>query len=234
MLKVPGILLLGLFSLVNKVRAKALLAKFKSVGKGCQVEWPLKIHGGQYITLGEHVIIAWNGWLYGLDRYHDQAFTPEITIGDYTYIGNACHIVACNKVLIGKQVLIADRCYISDNLHEYQDISCPVWDNKLRVPGQIVVGDHSWLGENVCVYGNVTIGRHCVVGANSVVTKSMPDFSVAVGSPARIVKRYDFASKQWRKTNPDGSFCSPSEQVLDQVSQELPSSFRAAELMQNR
>ncbi|HEY9738238.1 MAG TPA: acyltransferase [Trichocoleus sp.] len=169
------------------------------------------MYGPQYVSLGNDVVISWNGWLYAVDQYKNQRFSPEITIGDTTYIGNSCHIVACRKVHVGRNVLIADRCYLSDNLHDYRDIDLSIDDNPLLVPGEIQVGDHSWLGENVCVYGNVTIGKHCVIGANSVVTKDIPDFSVAVGSPARVVKRYDFVSRQWRKTNPDGSFCPTAE-----------------------
>ena len=201
-----GKLLLKVVSLGNKIKSKALLAQFKEVGTQCCVEWPLKIPNPQYITLGKGVFISWNGWLYGNDQYRDQKFEPAITIGDYTYIGNTCHIVACNRVFIGKHVLISDRCYLSDNLHDYRDISCSIFDNTLLVPGEIRIGDYSWIGENVCIYGDITVGKHCVVGANSVLTKNLPDYSIAVGSPARIVKRYDFTVKQWRKTDPNGTF----------------------------
>jgi acetyltransferase-like isoleucine patch superfamily enzyme len=192
--------------IINKIKADTLLAKFKSAGSECRLEWPLKVHGAEYITLGDHVTISWNGWLYGVNQYLDQKFTPEIIIGDATYIGNNCHIVACNRIRIGRDVMIADRCYLSDNLHDYQDISRPIRDNVIRVPGEINIGDSSWLGDNVCVFGDVTIGKHCVIGANSVVTKDIPDYCVAVGTPARIVKRYDFALKRWRRTDENGNF----------------------------
>lgn len=190
----------------NRIKADTFLLKFKSVGSGCRIEWPLKVHGSEYITLGNNVTISWHGWLYGNDRYANQRFTPEIIIEDSTYIGNNCHIVACNKIRIGKDVLIADRCYLSDNLHEYKDISCSIRDNVILVPGEINIGDGSWIGDNVCIFGNVTVGKHCVIGANSVVIRDIPDYSVAVGVPARIVKRYDFATNQWRKTDQEGNF----------------------------
>lgn len=65
------------------------------------------------------------------------------------------------------------------------------------------IGEGSWLEVNVCVMG-ATIGKHCVVGANSVVIHDIPDYCVVVG----IVKRYDFATKQWRKTDPQENFLS--------------------------
>lgn len=197
-------------SVFNRIRSTALLAKLKAVGPGSRVEWPSKISGGQYITLGKNVYIAWNGWLFGNDRYGEQRFTPEILIDDGTYIGNSCHIVACCRVKIGKSVLIADRCYLSDNLHDYRDVDRSIRDNELLVLGEINIGDDSWIGENVCIYGAVTVGKHCVVGANSVLTKSIPDYSVAVGVPARVVKRYDFVGRKWCKTDADGNFLQES------------------------
>lgn len=197
---------------ISRIRNAILLMDFKAVGPDCHIEWPFRLQGGEYITLGKGVYIAWNGWLYANDRYGDQRFTPEILIEDGTSIGGACHIVACNHIKIGKKVIIASRCYISDNLHEYQDINCSISDNKILVSSGIDIGDHSWIGENVCIFGPVTIGKHCVVGANSVLMKAIPDYSVAVGAPARVVKRYDFTTQQWRKTNKDGDFV---EEVIE-------------------
>lgn len=62
-----------------------------------------------------------------------------------------------------------------------------------------MIGDGSWLGKNVVVIGNVSIGKNCVIAANSVVTKDVPDYSIAAGIPARVIKRYDFDRKEWVK-----------------------------------
>ena len=64
--------------------------------------------------------------------------------------------------------------------------------------GTVEIGERSWLGENVCVLGAI-IGKHCVIGANSVVTHDIPDYSVAVGAPAKVIRKYDFSSKEWIK-----------------------------------
>lgn len=61
------------------------------------------------------------------------------------------------------------------------------------------IGDGTWIGTNVVIVGNVHIGKNCVIGANSVVSTNIPDYSVAVGSPAKVVKRYNFENKQWEK-----------------------------------
>lgn len=60
----------------------------------------------------------------------------------------------------------------------------------------MVIGEGSWIGENVCVIG-ASVGRHCVIGANAVVTKDIPDYSVAVGAPARVIKKYNFNRGAW-------------------------------------
>ena len=62
-----------------------------------------------------------------------------------------------------------------------------------------MIGEGSWLGTKVTVVGNVHIGKHCVIGANSVVTKNIPDYSIAVGIPARVVKQYNFETKCWER-----------------------------------
>ena len=88
--------------------------------------------------------------------------------------------------------------YISDNLHGYKDIKTPIWKQPIVQNRDVEIGEGSWIGENVCILG-VHIGKHCVIGANSVVTHDIPDYSVAVGSPAKVIKRYDFENNQWVK-----------------------------------
>ena len=64
--------------------------------------------------------------------------------------------------------------------------------------GDVEIGDGSWLGENVCILG-ASIGRNCIIGSNSVVTKDIPDYCIAIGSPAKIIKRYNLKTKEWQK-----------------------------------
>ena len=94
--------------------------------------------------------------------------------------------------------MTADKVYISDNLHGYEDIHTPIHRQPIVQNGTVEIGEGSWLGENVCVIG-ANVGKHCVIGANSVVTRNIPDYSVAVGVPARVVKRYNFETKLWEK-----------------------------------
>ena len=101
--------------------------------------------------------------------------------------------------------MTADKVYISDNLHNYEDINAPVHSQAIKQLNPVIIGEVSWLGENVCIIG-ASVGKQSVIGANSVVTKDIPDYCVAVGAPAYIIKRYNFETKQWERTNPDGTF----------------------------
>ncbi|MHA3787235.1 acyltransferase [Flavobacterium hauense] len=160
--------------------------------------FPLNINGIKNISVGNNVNIAYKSWLAAMPLTGAEGC--ELIIGDGTSIGNLNHIYATKSIIIGKDVLTADKVYISDNLHGYENVSLPIIKQPIKQIGTVVIGDGSWLGENVCVIG-AKIGRNCVIGANSVVTKDIPDYSVAVGSPAKVIKRYCFETNQWIKTN---------------------------------
>ena len=104
---------------------------------------------------------------------------PVVTIGDRCLIGKGSGIVGHFGIHIGNDVWTGHHVYITDQNHGYDDISLP-----------ISIGDGSWLGFGTVVLPGAQIGRHVTIGANSVVTGTIPDFSVAVGAPARVVRRY--------------------------------------------
>ena len=121
-----------------------------------------------------------------------------LKIGEDCVLGNYNHIYASSSIIFEKEVLTADRVYISDCAHCYEDVSKSIIRQPIKQLNEIIIGEGAWLGENVCIIG-ASVGKHSIVGANSVVTKDIPDFSVAVGSPAKVVKRYDFILKEWVK-----------------------------------
>lgn len=128
-----------------------------------------------------------------------------ITIGKNVQINDYVHIGAVGAITIGDNVLMASKIYISDHNHgSYDEIisdhpkSVPIERKAICKP--VVIGDNVWIGESVCVLPGVTIGEGCIIGALAVVTKTIPPFSIAVGSPARVVKQYDFEINKWVKT----------------------------------
>lgn len=95
-------------------------------------------------------------------------------------------------------VLISPDVYITDCDHAYENINIPVIEQGvIKKDNKVSIGGHSYIGIHSVIVGNVAIGKHCVIGANSVVTKDIPDYCVAVGSPAKVIKRYDFTEQEW-------------------------------------
>ncbi len=172
-------------------------SSFKRFGKKSTICFPFQIDGARYITIEDKVHIHTNSWLLALNNSPDP---PEIEIGNGVYIGRFSHIVSVKSVKVGKNVLISDKVYISDNLHEYKDVEIPIKKQKIINKSIVSIGENSWLGENSCVIG-ASIGKHCVIGANSVVLSDIPDYSIAVGTPARVIKRYNRDKNIWEKYN---------------------------------
>lgn len=181
---------------INMYRRKSLKVKLGSFGFASYVDKPLRIDGFKNIYIGNNVYIKYKTWLASVPIKSDDVSLLEI--GDGSIIGNFNHIYATKEIRIGKYVLIADKVYISDNLHAYESVEIPIMNQPIRQINKVVIGDGTWIGENVCIIG-ASIGKNCVIGANSVVTKDIPDYCVAVGSPAKIIKYFDLDSKQWIK-----------------------------------
>jgi acetyltransferase-like isoleucine patch superfamily enzyme len=179
---------------------KIVLKKF---GLRSKIISPLKIYGASNISIGNRVIVEYKTWLAAYP--HTGSANCNLIIEDGTHIGHFNHIYATSKIHIGAKVLTADKVYISDNLHSYEDINVAIGEQQIKQIQEVKIGDGSWLGENVCVIG-ANIGKGCVIGANTVVTKNIPDYCVVVGSPAKIIKRYNAKSGLWLKTTPDGVF----------------------------
>ena len=169
--------------------------RFGHLGFLSRVQSPLKIDGGHNIFIGRHVIIQYKTWLAAVPL---TGATSKLIIEDGCIIGHFNHIYSTHSIIIRKNVLIADKVYITDNIHGYDRVDLPVMQQPIIQKGKVEIGEGSWLGENVCVIG-ATIGKHCVVGANSVVTKDLPDYTVAVGAPAKVIKRYSFDSERWEE-----------------------------------
>lgn len=186
-----------IIKLLDKLNTLVYRSSLNKIGKKSTLCYPSRIDEGYNIEIDESVYIRSNSWLITLKK---RASGSSLKIGSNTYIGRNAHFVALKKVVIENDVLIADNVYLSDNFHEYRDITIPVKDQEVKFKKEVVIGKQSWLGENVCVIG-ASIGKHSIIGANSVVLSDIPDYSIAVGSPAKVIKRYDFDLKDWVKVN---------------------------------
>ena len=127
----------------------------------------------------------------------------SLIIGTQVLMGDYVHIVAQNKVIIGDGCLLASNIFISDTNHGTTLKSDPL-SSPLIPPNQrpletkpVIIGKNVWIGESVSIMPGITIGDGCIIGAHSVVTKNIPENSMAVGVPAKVIKNYDFDHSLW-------------------------------------
>ncbi len=167
--------------------------QMRGCGQRAFIAWPFRLDGANSIKLGDFSVVQAGSWVYCISV---EGVPAQLTIGSRCVLGYNNHIAAVREVVIGDDVLTANNVYISDNLHGYEDINTPVMQQPVRFKQSVHIGQGAWIGENVCVIG-ASIGRNCIIGANSVVTRDIPDFSVAVGVPARVIKQYDQVLCEW-------------------------------------
>ena len=142
------------------------LKKFRTVGKACKVCDPIKIIGGNRISIGNE-------------------------IGDKVKINSKCHIGAINKIKIGNNVLFGSNVFITDHSHgnvSVEEVDIPPNERELYSKGPVVIEDNCWICENVIILPGVHVGYSAILAAGAVITKDVPAYAVAAGNPARIVK----------------------------------------------
>jgi acetyltransferase-like isoleucine patch superfamily enzyme len=170
------------------------------VGEGTYIGPPRRVEGQQYISIGNNSYVGKETWLGAYDAYPNsgQTFTPQISIGNNVFIGSFSMITCVNKVIIEDFVETADFLYISDHVHSITpEEGVPISKRRLISRGYVKIGAYTGLGIHVCILPGVTLGKYCIVGANSVVTKSFPDYCLIMGNPAEVVKMYDPEKKKW-------------------------------------
>lgn len=167
--------------------------QFKYINIRSRIFFSVRVQGKKFISIGVNSVIQRGGWL--LATKIDE-IDPILSIGNNCAIGDYTHIVAARKVIIEDDVLIANNVYISDNLHSYEDIKVPIINQCIKFKKEVVLKSGCWIGENVSIIGS-NIGKNSVVGSNSVVVDDVPDYCVAVGIPAKVIKKFDLKSNQW-------------------------------------
>ena len=151
---------------------------------------PTTIFNERYISIGDNTLIGPGVALSaGMVPGQECITNPVVTIGDRCLIGKGSGIVGHFSITIGNDVWTGHHVYITDQNHGYEDVTRPISEQS-QPERAVSIGNGSWLGHGSIVLPGVTIGEHVVVGANSVVTKDIPSFCVAVGSPARVIRRY--------------------------------------------
>ena len=154
--------------------------------------WP--VHGNVLeafregrLTVGQHTLLEPHVWL-------TAPGPARIRIGAGTFLNIAVMVAALELVEIGDQCMFANGCFITDSNHRFDDPDRPVPWQGFTSRGPTRIEDNVWCGANVVVTSGVTIGRRSVIGANSVVTSDIPDFAIAAGAPARVLRTIDYGA----------------------------------------
>jgi acetyltransferase-like isoleucine patch superfamily enzyme len=150
------------------------------------------------ISIGNSVSLKKDAWLNVATE--DPTGEPVIVIDDNCTLGYGTMLSAKNRIHLERDVIIGQQVAILDHNHAYEDITTPIVNQGITEGGRIRIGQGSWIGRGsviICARGELTIGRHCVVGLNSMVMRSIPDYSVVFGSPAKIIRQYDPETRAW-------------------------------------
>lgn len=160
---------------------------------------PTFINNPQNIVIGDNVIIRDGLRLETVYSSHYRV--PELIIGNNTNIEQNVHIICHSKIKIGANVSITGNCCIVDVTHPFEDVNSNVkiGSRILDEDSYVEIGEGSFIGFGSTILPNVRIGKYVVVGANSVVTKDVEDYSVVAGMPARVIKRFNSEIGQWIK-----------------------------------
>lgn len=180
---------------------RALLYKpfFGKLGFASYIGKPTFLFGINKIFIGNKVRILPN---VRLEVHGDNC---SIQIADDVSIGQNVHVTSGENLKIGKSTTILANTFITNIDHDYEQIGVHILKQKMIIK-HTTIGENCFIGIGVAIQAGTVLGKQCVIGANSVVRGVFPDYSVIVGSPAKIIKRYNSINESWEKTNPDGSF----------------------------
>lgn len=192
------------YSFLEKIKLFYFLIRTKCICKKIRlIRFPIIIRGRKYIDFGRNLTTGYWCRLEVFPNNEDEY--KRIILGENIQLNDFVHISAINHVEIGDNCLFASHIYISDNSHGcyngcLSDSSPAIPPAKRKYAAYPVkIGNNCWVGEGVIILPGVTIGEGCIIGAHSVVNKNIPDNCIAVGSPARPIKKYNFKSKCWKK-----------------------------------
>lgn len=175
------------------------LYKFKIYCKKnkCKVIKPLILNNPEYIHFDKCVRIKEGARIECYNKFGDQILSPILSIRENVIIGYNFSCLVADKVEIGKNTILASNVLITSENHGMNpEIEIPYYQQELSV-GSVSIGEGCWIGEKVIILPNVKIGDKCIIAAGSIVTKDIQSYSMAVGIPARVIKKYDFERHEW-------------------------------------
>ena len=194
---------------VNEVIASKTLPDFGNNPHKLRIDLPRRIMNPERIYFGNNVLIGHGSLLFAMTHYPTvsmqpperrlpvQHFDSKIIIGSNVTATERLQIAACIEVSVGDDVMFASNIHINDAMHGFEDANVPYkYQNLFRI-APIRIDSGCWIGQNVVILPGVKIGKNSIIGANSVVTRSIPARCIAVGSPARVIRQWDAKTSKW-------------------------------------
>ncbi|HEY1318217.1 MAG TPA: hypothetical protein VGF10_13420 [Gaiella sp.] len=186
---------LAFHTLVVRARGKLFSLRiaggFAAFGSHTVLQLPIRLSGEARMAIGSDVFVGAGSWLQTLDEGNSPV---AIEIGDGTSFAGLCILSAAQSIRIGRRVSFARNVYVADHAHAYDHSSAPIMDQGITDVAPVEIGDGAWIGENVVILPGSRIGHGAAIGANSVVNGDIPPFSLALGSPARVIRRFAAAA----------------------------------------
>ena len=185
----------------RRVRDRLTAAKLRS--PGFRAGRSPRLSGLSHMRIGHDFHAGDALWLEAVLNYGEQEFSPQLTVGPHARLSDNVHIGCLDRITLGAHLLCGSRVLISDHAHGRYggaDASSPEVPPALRSlysAAPVFIGDNVWLGDGVAVLAGSQIGDGCIIGANSVVTGPIPPRTIAVGAPARPVRRWDERERAW-------------------------------------
>lgn len=180
---------------INVIKTKIIFPKARLI------RFPFDIRGKKYIKYGKNFT---TGTGCRIEAYKFNEKEPKLKIGDNVQINDYVHFSCAESLIIGDNVLIASKVYITDLNHgsysgEEQSSPQEIAKERKIYTKPVKINNNVWIGENVSILSGVEVGENVILGANSVVTKNIPENCIAVGNPARVIKVYNKSIGKWEK-----------------------------------
>jgi acetyltransferase-like isoleucine patch superfamily enzyme len=179
------------------IKAVLFRPKVASLGARSYVYLPRRLINKKFIEIGRNCRIGKGVVLEPITINGQQRFSPKIFFGNDVYVGRYCQIYSIDSIRIEDGCVLSEYVYLSDSAHGFNPDAGLIMQQDLVSKGPIHIGENTFIGYGVAIMPGVSLGRNCIVGMRSVVTRSFPDFSMIVGSPARIIKKYCQEKKEW-------------------------------------
>lgn len=191
-----------LLKAVKRIRKLLFMKQFLSLdissgigengcGKGCYLA------GTKHISIGSDCYFGKGTELSALENHFDQNLHSCLSIGDHVRCVGGCRITCAGAIKIEDDVLLGPEVFITDHNHGMDPNYPGGYSSQPLTIKNVRIGKGAWLGQRVCVMPGVHIGEHSIIGANSVVTKDILPYTIAVGSPAKVVKKWNNDRKEW-------------------------------------